>query len=173
MMKKKMILLLPLVIILCMTSVHAQMKKDKLATADEVVDKLYDLVSFYPGQEVNWDRVSALFIEDAVIVLRTTRKETTIFNVDGFVADFIQFIDRAQAYKTGFTEKIIRKKSVIMGDMAHILVLYEAYIPGSTNPPQRGVDSFSLIQKDNRWWIVSVINEIPTLEVPIPEVLQE
>jgi len=144
-----------------------------MESTEQIIDILYDLVSFYPGQDVDWDKVRSLFIKDAVIVLRTKRDETTIFSVDGFVNDFIQFIERAQAKKTGFTEKIIRKKSVIMGDMAHILVLYEAYIPGSNRPPQRGVDSFSLIKKDNRWWIVSVTNEIPTLDVPVPEELQD
>jgi len=162
-----------LTFILCLTTANAQVKKDKLETAEQVIDNLYDMVSFYPGQDVNWDHVRSLFIKDAVIVLRTKRDETTIFSVDGFVDDFIQFIDRAQAKKTGFTEKIIRKKTVIMGDMAHILVLYEAHIPGSTNPPQRGVDSFSLIKKDNRWWIISVTNEIPTLDVPVPPELDK
>jgi len=157
---------------LLVTCVNAQENTDHLKTPEQVVDKLYNLVSFDPGQDVNWDHVRSLFIKDAIIVLRTKRDETTIFSLDGFVNDFIQFIERAQAKKTGFTEKIIREKTVIMGDMAHILVLYEAYIPGSTRPPQRGVDSFSLINKDNRWWIVSVTNEIPTLDIPIPEELK-
>ncbi len=63
-------------------------------------------------------------------------------------------------------------KSLVFGDMANVLVLYEAHITGSSRPPQQGVDNFSLIKKDGRWWIVSVTNEIPTPDRPIPEVLR-
>jgi hypothetical protein len=61
----------------------------------------------------------------------------------------------------------------VMGDMANVLVLYEASIPGSASPPQKGVDSFSLIRKHGRWWIVSITNEIPTPSRPIPAALRE
>ena len=56
----------------------------------------------------------------------------------------------------------------LFGDMAHVLVLYEARIPGSGRPPQLGVDSFQLIRKQGRWWIAGVINELPTPERPVP-----
>ena len=60
----------------------------------------------------------------------------------------------------------------VFGDMANIWVLYEAHIPGTPRPPQQGVDSFQLIRKDGRWWIVSIPNELPTPERPIPEFLR-
>jgi hypothetical protein len=59
------------------------------------------------------------------------------------------------------------------GDMAHVLVLYEASIPGSERPPRQGVDSFQLIKTADRWWIVSITNEIPTIDSPIPAALRE
>jgi hypothetical protein len=31
------------------------------------------------------------------------------------------------------------------------------------------VDSFQLIKKDGRWWIVSITNELPTPDRPVPE----
>jgi len=63
-------------------------------------------------------------------------------------------------------------KPMVFGDIATVLVLYEASIPGRNSPPQQGVDSFSLIKKDGGWRIVSIINEIPTPNRPIPEELQ-
>jgi hypothetical protein len=60
-----------------------------------------------------------------------------------------------------------------IGEVAHCFVLYEANVPNSPNPSQRGVDSFQLLKKDGRWWIVSIINEIPRPGVPIPGELQE
>jgi hypothetical protein len=144
-----------------------------LGTAEGVVAHLYDLVTFEAGHTPDWDEVRSLFLDRAVIVLRTSRTATSVFSVDGFVDDFVTFIERANVQETGFTERVLRTKPTVFGDMAHVWVLYEASIPGSPRPPQQGVDSFSLIKQDGRWWIAAVTNEIPTPARPIPEPLQE
>lgn len=142
-------------------------------TAESVVDELYGLVTFDPGTTPDWDRVRNLFIPEAVIVIRTTRTETSVFSLDGFVDDFVSFIDRAKAEQTGFSERILRTKSMVFGDIAHVLVLYEAQIPGSPRGPQQGVDSIQLIRRDGRWWIASIVNEIPATGRPLPTELQD
>lgn len=142
------------------------------STAQSVVEELYGLVTFDPGKPPDWERVRNLFIDEAVIVLRTGRTETSVFSVEGFVGDFVAFIERANVEETGFIERIVRTKSLVFGDIAHILVLYEAEIPGSPRGPQQGVDSFQLIRRNERWWIASVVNEIPTADRPVPEELQ-
>lgn len=142
-------------------------------TAEGVVTELYRLVTFEAGSTPDWDRVRSLFLEEAVIVLRTSREGSTVFSVDGFVDDFVRFIDRAEVRETGFVEKILRLKPLVFGDIAHVLVLYEASIPGSERPPQQGVDSFELVRQDDRWRIAAVTNEIPTPERPVPPELGE
>jgi hypothetical protein len=76
---------------------HAQTpsEDDALQTAEGVVTQLYELVTFEAGSTPDWDKVRSLFIDEAVIVLRTTRTATTVFSVDGFVNDFVTFIERA------------------------------------------------------------------------------
>jgi len=146
-------------------------KEDFLQSPESVVSELYNLVTFEAGTTPDWEKVKSMFIDEAVIVLRTGSDSTTQFTVNTFVKDFINFIERADAIQTGFTEKIIRMEKIVFGDVAHFLVLYEASIPGSSLPPMQGVDSFQLIKKDSRWWIVSVINEIPTPDNPVPIIL--
>jgi hypothetical protein len=114
-----------------------------------------------------------MFLDEAVIVLRTSREETTVFSVDGFVADFVAFIERAKAEETGFVERVLRIQPLVFGDIAHVLVLYEASLQSSARPPQQGVDSFQLIRKDGRWWIVAVTNELPTPARPVPPALED
>ena len=145
---------------------------DSTLTADEVIIRLYSLVTFEAGTTPDWGSVKSLFLPNAVIVLRTARESTTVFTVEGFVNDFVSFIEQAEAEKTGFIEKIIRMKTLVFGDIASVWVLYEASIPGSERPPQQGVDFFSLIKKEGRWVIVSVTNEIPTPERPLPEIFE-
>ena len=151
---------------------QAQVAPQALETAEGVVTEIYDLVSFEAGNVPDWDLVRSMFIPEAVVVLRTSREATTVFSVETFVDDFINFVENTPAGEQGFTEKILSMKSLVFGEMANVLVLYEAHITGSSRPPQQGVDNFSLIRKDGRWWIVSVTNELPTPQRPIPEVLR-
>lgn len=155
-------------------SISAQTPADSvLQDPDRLVRNIYDLVTFEAGTTPNWDAVRSMFIEDAVIVLRTSRDSTSVFSVDGFIADFVAFAERPDVRSSGFREEVVRTKPMEFGDMAHVLVLYEASIPGSERPPQQGVDSFQLIKKAGRWWIVSITNEIPTIDRPVPPALQE
>jgi len=146
--------------------------EESLESPEALISELYDLVTIEANSPPDWERVKSMFLENAIIVLRTSRDSSTVFTVDGFVQDFMKFIENSNVQKTGFVEKIIKMKPTVFGDIAHVLVLYEASIPGSQRPPQQGVDSFQLIKKNDRWWIVSITNEIPTPNRPIPLELQ-
>jgi len=142
------------------------------ATAEGTVRELYRIVSFRPGETTDWSKVRALFLPEAMVVLRTSRTATTVFNVDGFINDFIRFDTIPAVARSGFTETIVRLRPMVLGNIAHILVLYEAQVTGSQRPPQQGVDSFHLVRRDERWWIASIMNEIPTPERPMPAELR-
>ncbi len=140
---------------------------------EELVRSLYHLVSVTPGgPQTDWEKVRSLFYKDAVIELRQTPKTTSVFSVQGFIDDFIRFNQRARVPERGFSEKILRLRSMVFQDIAHVLVLYEASMPDSSRPPQQGIDSFQLIRKDGRWWIISVANEVPAPGSPLPKELE-
>ena len=143
--------------------------EDQLKTAEQVVTEIYNLVSFKAGETPDWEKVKSLFIDDAVVVLRTSFTQHSIFSREGFIDDFKNFIVKFRADTTGFTEKIVNIKTTVIGDIAHCFVVYDASIPTRKRPPQRGVDSFQLIKKDGNWRIVSIVNEIPTPNRPMPE----
>ena len=145
---------------------------EALKTAEGLVRELYELVTFDRGSTPDWNRVRSLFLTEAVVVLRTSREASTVFSVDGFIADFVRFIEQSDVEQTGFKESVVRTNSLVFRDVAHVLVLYEASIPGSERAPQQGIDSFQLIQKDGRWWIVSITNDLPNRDHPVPEELR-
>jgi hypothetical protein len=62
-------------------------------SAEAVVRELYDLVTFPAGATPDWDRGRSLFLPEGVVVLRTTRTATTVFSVEGWVQDFVDFIE--------------------------------------------------------------------------------
>lgn len=140
-------------------------------SAEEVVRELYDLVTFPAGTTPDWDRARALFLPEGVVVLRTSRTETAVFGVEGWIQDFVTFIEGSNVTATGFVERIVRTHVVEFGDIAQVWVLYEAEIPGRGRPPQQGVDSFSLVRREGGWLIASILNEIPTPDRPVPDVL--
>lgn len=148
---------------------HAQ----SLDSAEGVVRALYEAVTFPAGEEPDWAFVRSLFLPGAVIVLRTAPDANTVFDVDGFVADFQRFITESSVRETGFEESIARTHTTEYGDIAQTLVLYHAVIPGRGRPPQPGVDSFSLVRREGRWWIAAVTNELPMVAGPPPPAIRE
>jgi hypothetical protein len=148
-------------------------QKEYYKSPELLIGELYKSVSFTNTDSLpDWEKVRAMFTENAIVVLRTSRTRTTIFDVQGFIDDFVNFIDKSPAKQKGFGERILKMKKVVVGDIAHILVLYDAQIYGVTIPPQQGVDSWQLIKKDNRWWIASITNEVISETVPVPDELK-
>lgn len=140
-------------------------------TPEGLITAIYDAVTFPAGRTPDWEYVRSMFIEEAIVVLRTSPDGSTVFSVDGFVQDFVTFIEEGNVTETGFTEDVIKMNTMTFGDIAHVLVLFESSIPGK-RPPTPGVDSFQLIRRDGRWWIASVTNERPAEGRPIPDELQ-
>jgi hypothetical protein len=138
---------------------------------ESVVRRLYDLVTFEPGTTPDLTEVRELFLPEAVIVLRTSKDGSSVFDVEGFVADFVAFIEQSDAVTTGFSETIIALEPMVFRDIAHVLVSYEVYLPKPGRSPRMGVDSFGLVKRDGRWLIGSVLNDVPNADHPLPSVL--
>ena len=136
---------------------------------EKMVASVYSAVSSQAGSSPDWQLVRSYFDPDAVIVLRASREESKKLDVDGFIEDFVDFYNRIDSEKTGFVETVVSVKTLVYGNIAHIYVVYEAAILGSDRPPQRGLDSWHLMKRDGRWWVVSVVNDSETVAGAIPE----
>jgi len=142
------------------------------ANPESLITELYRSVTVPPGGPLpDWSKIESMFIGDAVIVMRVSRDSMGILSVDDFVSDFENFFDNSTAQSAGFTERIVKMKPMVFGDIAHILVLYEASITGAKRPPTVGIDSWHLLKKEGRWWITSAVNDITTKERPVPKEL--
>ena len=141
------------------------------ASPEKFVRGLYAAISFKPGSNIDWNSVEDMFLEEAVITLRASKEKVNVFTVGQWVQDFKDFIVGRELENIGFNESVVGIKSFEFGDMAHVLVLYEPRIPGIDSDRQ-GVDSIHLIRQEGRWKIVSILNELPTTERPVPETLK-
>jgi hypothetical protein len=104
-----------------------------------------------------------------VVILRASRTESKKFDLKGFIQDFVDFYKRIDPQKRGFKETVISVKTLEYGNIAHCYVVYEAAVNPSKRPPQRGLDSWHLVKMNNRWQVISVVNEIEMAAGPIPK----
>lgn len=161
-----------ILLILCLSITFTSAQSQKIFDDPELlIDALYEEVTFSPGESPDWELAKSMFLDEAVIVLRYGPKNMTVFNVQGWVDDFVTFIEENKVDSTGFEETILGKHSFIYGDIASINVLFESHIPG-TDSKNKGVDVINLIKKEDRWLIVSIINERPSFGGAIPDVYQ-
>jgi hypothetical protein len=103
-------------------------QEPEAGTPLEVVHELYDLVTFPAGTVPDWDNLRSMFIPDAVVILRTAPDSTSVFDVEGFVQDWLRFIEGYNVMETGFSERITRTHTTVYGDIAHIWFRYESVL---------------------------------------------
>lgn len=142
------------------------------ATPEAVARELYSRVTWKAGSIADWDKVRALFRKEAVVVLRSSRTAMSVFNLEGFIDDFVRFSKLEAVQRLGFQEKVVRLKATTYGEIANVFVLYEAHIPGHPMAPQQGVDIIQLLYKDGQWSIVSIVNELVAKGGKLPVELQ-
>jgi hypothetical protein len=148
-------------------------EEDVFTDPERLVRGLYAAVTFDAGSVPDWDYVRKFFTPEAVIAVRMTRTSMAILNVEEFVKWFDEDVKKYKMEERGFEETIEKFKLTTFGDMAHCFVVYKARFKTPENSPgQLGLDSWGLMKKDGRWWIVSVTNDVVTPQRPLPEELR-
>lgn len=138
-------------------------------TPEELIRDIYVSVSAKNSESVDWQKVRSMFIDEAVVVLRTSRDKSTQFTADGFIQDFKDFYQYPEVSANGFGEKILRMKTMVYKEIAFIATAYSAEITGSQRPPTLGVDLWLLAKKDGLWKITSIVNEVIPAGEELPD----
>ena len=134
-----------------------------------LIEDIYSAVSSTDSALVDWEKVRSMFIDEAVVILRTSRDKSTQFSADGFIQDFKNFYQDPRVIANGFGEKILSMKTMVYKDIAFVATVYSAAIPEDLRPTTRGVDLWLLGKKEGRWKIVSVVNEVIPAGEELPE----
>lgn len=166
-------ILLSVFSLILLTGFDAFTQTTDVKTVGDMIEKIYSDVSWEAGKEPDWNKVKDYFHEKAIVTMRSSQTLMSVFDRDGFINDFVTFWKQLNTAKRAFKERVVNKKVTVLRDAAYCMVLYEAHIPGSPRPPQKGVDNFHLLKKDGRWYIMSLINEIPAPGMEIPEELKD
>jgi 6-phosphogluconolactonase/glucosamine-6-phosphate isomerase/deaminase len=137
---------------------------------EDLIKDIYVAVSGKNSEAVDWQKVKSMFLDEAVVVLRTSKDKSTQFTVDGFIQDFKDFYQIPEVKANGFAEKILSMKTMVYKDIAFIGTVYSAAVTGSQRPPSRGVDLWILSRHNGQWKIASIVNEVIPAGQELPDV---
>lgn len=144
--------------------------EDAFSSPESLVRGLYAAVSFGPGKPADWGYVRKFFLPETVIVVRKTRTTMEVQNLDMFIRWFEDDAKKFRMDEKGFEETIEKLKLTVFGDTAHCFVVYKARLKTPPDlPGQYGLDSWSLVKKDGRWWVAAITNDIVSPDRPLPE----
>lgn len=155
--------------------VHAQTaaRADDVASPEAIVDAAYEAIGRRPGEHIDWTRFRSLFLPEARLIpnLEQTGGEFRVLSPE----DFIAWIDGFNANivgtpnDRGFYEEGVHAHVERYGDIAHVMSTYVKHFHGDDTVLGRGINSFQLVHKDDRWWIVGIVWDEESGAGPIPE----
>lgn len=165
-----------LIIVCCCLVLNMPGYGQEVQTPEEeavaMVAQIYSEVSGTGEESVDWDMIRSFFVEEAVVVLRTSREATSLFTVEEFIQDFKTFYQSPRLGESGFKEEVLQLEAEVYHDMAFVAVVYAASILDSDRPAQKGIDFWLLIRKNDAWKVVSVTNEIVPPDGLLPEIFE-
>lgn len=140
-----------------------------VSSPEAIVAAVYDVISGPAGQKRNWDRMRSLFVPDARMIptgKRPTGESTRrVLTVEDYITSSGPFLE-----KDGFFETEIGRKTEQFGNIVHVFSTYESKRTLTDEKPfVRGVNSFQLWNDGKRWWVITILWQSESKDVPIPE----
>ncbi|HEY0702728.1 MAG TPA: hypothetical protein VGD60_08175 [Candidatus Acidoferrales bacterium] len=142
-------------------------KPADVASPTAILAAAYDAISGPATQERDWDRARSLFLPGAHLIQSAPDKAgkytTTVLSVDDFVAAATPYFKQNDFFERGVSTHIDR-----YGNIIQAFSTYESAHVKNGKPFARGINSFQLLYKDNRWWIVTIFWQEEDKDFPIP-----
>jgi hypothetical protein len=127
----------------------------------------YDSISGPATQARDWDRLRSLFLPGAHLIQSAPDPQgkytTTVLSVDEFVAAARPYFGQNDFYEREIAAHADRYANIVQQ-----FSTYESAHAKGGKPFARGVNSFQLLYKDGRWWIVTIFWQEEDHEFPIP-----
>lgn len=141
--------------------------REDVASVDALVKAMYALISGPPGER-DWDRLRHLYLPGARMIPTGRRPNgedgLRVMEIDEYIASV-----RGYFLERGFFETEIARRCERYAHLVHAMSTYESrHRPEDPEPFVRGVNSIQLLERDGRWWVVTVFwdNESPRFPIP-------
>ena len=135
---------------------------------DAIITAVYDVISGDAGEARDWDRWNTLFLEEATLSPTGPTQDGRWGRAIIPPSDYPRRIGETLE-RDGFVEAEVGRVTERFGNIAHVFSTYVSFRSrADTQPFQRGINSFRLLDDGTRWWVVSVFWQAETRDYPIP-----
>ena len=161
-----------LLLLLALPAAAQEADPADVASPEAIVLATYASIARAPGEAIEWDRFRSLFLPEATLLpnLEQTRGTPQVLSPEGFVEWISGF--NAQVIGTerdrGFTEDEVHNVVHRFGDIAQVFSTYEKHFWGDDRMLGRGINSFQLVFREGRWWVVSIAWDEENGAGPVP-----
>lgn len=130
---------------------------DDVNSIDSVIKALYEGFSFEPGQSPNWNRLHALFLPGARLIMTKGDTHTTFFDFDSFRELFEESMENSEVKSSGSQTLEITRKTEEFGNIVQAWSTFETkYGQDESAKSVKGVNSIQLVKATDRFWIVNL-----------------
>ena len=138
---------------------------------ESIVRAVYDVISGEQGEARDWDRWHSLFFPGAMLhpvgPADASGEGWTVSSMTP--GDFVEMAD-SSFVADGFYEVEIGDVTEVYGNMAHRFSSYASFRSSTeTEPFNRGINSFQLLDDGDRWWVLSIFWQHEFQAGQIPE----
>ncbi|MDQ3279349.1 MAG: hypothetical protein M3Q06_13555, partial [Bacteroidota bacterium] len=126
-----------------------------VASVDAVIKSTYGVISGPAGPR-NWNRFHSLFLPGAKMGMSVARPDgSTVFR--SFTPAEYQRNNGSRFTQSGFFEEEIGRQVTQFGNLAHVQSAYQYRFSQGGNVEKRGVNYFTLVKSEDRWWIAEIV----------------
>ena len=140
-----------------------------VGTIDAIIKATYDVLSGPPGPR-NWDRLNSLFTPEAVMAA-TIRNQAGKTEVHTFTPSDYKKMNTQTFMQTAFYEEELGRSINQYGNVASVVSAYQYKFKQDGEVMQRGVNYFTLVKSEGRWYITNLTWQEETPDNPLPGAL--
>jgi hypothetical protein len=139
---------------------------EDVKSIDSIVDAYYSIVSYSKLQELNFERLKFLHLNNALIVKIDDCVGTHIISLEAEYSMILNELKK-NCYKIEMS-RIVTKH----GDFAQVLSTYEIRTNPKVPTTIKGSNSIQLHYSNDRWWISTLTIQMETTSILIDELVK-
>lgn len=138
-----------------------------VASPESLVLAVYDAISG-PRGERDWNRIRSFYLDGARLIPTGMRANgehgLRIMNIEQWIEGARDLFLREDFFEVEIARKVDR-----FGQIAQIFSTYECRREANGPAYMTGINSFQLLHKDGRWWVVNCFWDNASEGNPIPK----
>jgi hypothetical protein len=137
---------------------------EDVTSIDNIIASMYDVISG-PAVQRDWNRFHHLYHPNAYMMAIYASSDSTFSNRIFTPQEYVKRSDEMMR-KNAFNEIELNRRTEQFGNLVNVFSAYEFTTPTLT---KTGINSLQLFFDGSRWWIMSIIWQESSPNLPLPE----